>query len=389
MNPPRILVFAHKPPPHHGQSQMVQFLVDGFSDGKRGIQIRHVNAQLSSGASDIGSMRPGKLLTLVGYLIQACFARFSGGYSVFYYVPAPAKRSAMYRDWMVLGLCRCIFPRLVLHWHAVGLGSWLQQEARPWEKWLTRRVLGRADLSLSLSRLTASDAGVFSPKETRVVPNGILDPIPDFAQRMAPVRERRFRGIQAAMQEIAGPPFQVNVLFLALCSRDKGVFDAFHAVVMANEQLRSNKCRVHFHLVVAGEFVHAGDREKFNALIAEKPVATIQGFLDPTGKAAAFAMADLFLFPTYYANEGQPLNLVEAMAWGLPIVTTRWRAVPEILPEDYPGVVEPRDIPALASAMILVLGGHFSHCLRERYLEKYTVERHLDCLGNALRELSS
>ena len=58
------------------------------------------------------------------------------------------------------------------------------------------------------------------------------------------------------------------------------------------------------------------------------------GFLSGDAKAEILRKTDLFCFPTYYANEGQPLNLIEAMAYGIPAVTTRWRAIPELFPPD-------------------------------------------------------
>ena len=45
--------------------------------------------------------------------------------------------------------------------------------------------------------------------------------------------------------------------------------------------------------------------------------------------------ADLFCFPTFYQNENQPVNLIEAMAFGLPVVTTRWRTRSAKLDSDW------------------------------------------------------
>ncbi len=385
MSKPRILVFAHKPPPHHGQSQMVQILVDGLSDGSRGVEIFHVNAQLSSGAEDIGTMRLGKVLRLAGFVAQALKARFFGGYTVFYYIPAPAKPSAIYRDWMVLGLCRWAFPHLILHWHSVGLGQWLNRTASPWQRRLTQWALGRASLSLSLSKLTSDDAAVLHPRNCRVVPNGIPDPAPKDVQSLLSARHQRQIELRDALRTTGGKPVTISVLFLALCSRDKGVLDALQSVILANEQLQQRGCEARFHLTVAGEFVEPADRADFERINSAHAVATVHGFLDRERKRTQFQTSDLFLFPTYYANEGQPLNLVEAMAWALPIVTTRWRAVPEILPENYPGIVEPRDIAALAGQMLALFDQNHSPTLRNRYREHFTVERHLDVLAEALR----
>ena len=385
MTKPRILVFAHKPPPHHGQSQMVQFLVDGLSDGSGGVEIYHVNAQLSTGAEDIGRMRPGKVLRLLGFVLRALRARFFHGFTVFYYIPAPAKTSAVVRDWMVLGLCRWAFPHLILHWHSVGLGQWLTRSARPWQRRLTHWALGRASLSLSLSKLTSDDAAILRPKKSRVVPNGIPDPIPKDDQPLLIVRHQRQLQLREALQRNGGEAVTISVLFLALCTRDKGVIDALQSIIRANALLQLRGCPARFRLTVAGEFVDPEDRQEFDRINSEHAVATVHGFLDRERKNAKFQASDLFLFPTYYANEGQPLNLVEAMAWGLPIVTTRWRAIPEILPVDYPGIVDPHDIEALATRMLTLFDQDLAPKLRNRYLERFTVKRHLDVLAEALR----
>jgi glycosyltransferase involved in cell wall biosynthesis len=181
----------------------------------------------------------------------------------------------------------------------------------------------------------------------------------------------------------------VNVLYLALCSRDKGVIDALKSVILANQQLADRRSSLRFRLTVAGEFVREEDREEFDAINLQHQVAERRGFLNGPAKAEIFAGTDLFLFPTYYANEGQPLNLVEAMAWGLPIVTTRWRAVPEILPPGYPGIVEPRDVGAIARALLDVLDAHVSPELRSRFLDRFTIDRHLDSMATAIRTLVS
>ena len=66
------------------------------------------------------------------------------------------------------------------------------------------------------------------------------------------------------------------------------------------------------------------------------------GFVSGDQKNQLLREADLFCFPTYYENENQPVNLIEAMAFGLPILTTRWRSLPELFPANYPGLVNVR-----------------------------------------------
>ncbi len=143
----RVLVFAHTPPPHHGQSAMVKLMLDRLSgadaDGEGGrLVVRHVNCQFSDEVADIGRFQWRKLGLLVRYCWEAIRWRLREGRMVFYYVPAPGVRAAVYRDWLVMGLCRPFFGQRVFHWHGVGLGEWLEAEGRGWERWVTRWLLG-------------------------------------------------------------------------------------------------------------------------------------------------------------------------------------------------------------------------------------------------------
>ena len=65
--------------------------------------------------------------------------------------------------------------------------------------------------------------------------------------------------------------------------------------------------------------------------------------------------ADIFCFPTFYPNENQPVNLIEAMAYGLPVLTTHWRSLPEIFPAEYPGLVDVRSLEQIADALLRLM----------------------------------
>ena len=161
----KLLVFAHTPPPHHGQSYMVQLMLAGFggdcrsaakrsaSEGKPfDIDCYHVNARLSQKLEDIGDLRIGKFFLLLGYCAQAVWCRFRYGVTTFYYVPAPGKRSALYRDWFVMLLCRRFFKRVILHWHAAGLAKWLETAVQIRSRSITYQLAKQVDLSIVLSK---------------------------------------------------------------------------------------------------------------------------------------------------------------------------------------------------------------------------------------------
>jgi starch synthase len=84
------------------------------------------------------------------------------------------------------------------------------------------------------------------------------------------------------------------------------------------------------------------------------PGATFHGTLDPDGLAALYARASVFALPTL--REAFGLALVEAMSFGLPVVSTRIEAIPEIVSEGETGLlVPPRDPATLAAALSTLL----------------------------------
>src|SRR5437870_857871 len=308
----KLLVFAHTPPPHHGQSYMVQLMLEGFGGDRRktkspisrenedtafsesvtpnsdfGSECYHVNARLSKHLEDIGDMRVGKFVFLLGYCAQAIWCRFRHGVTNFYYIPAPGKRSALYRDWFVMLLCRRFFKRVILHWHAAGLAKWLETMVQLRSRSLTYHFMKQVDLSIVLSRYNRADAEKLISRQIRVVSNGIPDPCPDFARQVLPLRQARFAARKKLLSgeavtedesRAAGGDAQVvKVLYLAHCTREKGLFDTMAGVNLANEHLRKRRSSLSLRLLVTGNFVTEEEKAEFDRLLARPHAAeTIQ-----------------------------------------------------------------------------------------------------------------
>jgi len=101
---------------------------------------------------------------------------------------------------------------------------------------------------------------------------------------------------------------------------------------------------------------------------------------------------DVFCLPSY-ANEGVPQSLMQAMACGLPVVTTAVGSIPEIVADGINGVVVPtQDARALAQALAgllddparrAALGARALADARERFGEERMVERMIDVFREA------
>src|SRR4051812_41742687 len=236
----KLLVFAHTPPPHHGQSYMVQLMLEGLGGDCRnrkkpqpqgsqsfaspfGIELYHVNARLSKKLEDIGDLRVGKFGLLLMYCLQAVWCRFRYGVSNFYYIPAPGKPSALYRDWLVMAICRLCYKRVILHWHAAGLAKWLEMVMQLRTRSMTYRLMKHVDLSIVLSQYNRADAEKIYSRQIKIVSNGIPDPCPDFDDRLLTRRRARFAlrkkllsgGVPAPeeVRQAGETPNVVNVLY--------------------------------------------------------------------------------------------------------------------------------------------------------------------------------
>ncbi len=400
----KLLVFAHTPPPHHGQSYAVKMLLENFGGDRRkkradtsaqAIECYHVNARFSHGLDDIGEFQGKKIWLVFWYCAQAIWVRFRYGVKVFYYVPAPGKSVALYRDWLVMLLCRPFFSKIIFHWHAAGLAKWLETAVSTPTRSLTYRFMKNADLSIILSDFNRRDAEKMLPRRITVVSGGIADPCPQFAEAMLPQRRTRLAARQkilAGQTASNGRDKIVEVLFLAHCTREKGVFDAVEGVALANARCAATHSPLRFHLTLAGAFAQETEEQELRARLRRPDLenrAECLGFVSAERKAQALATADVFCFPTYYLAENQPGNLIEALAYGLPVVTTRWRSVPEMLPENYPGLVDIRSPEQVADALLRLAVSDDAAALREIFSRNFTLEKNLAGMATAIRSVES
>lgn len=383
---------------------MVQVLLDGLRADPR-FEVHHVDARVSDDLEDVGSFRPQKFIRLFKCILQAWWIRLRYGRMAFYYVPAPAKRSAILRDWVVMALCRPFFPELILHWHAYGLGEWAAA-GNDWQRKLTRLALGKADLSIVLNDYNTRDAEVFAAKRVEVVPNGIPDQFPDYDEGLRARREDRAIRLRRLGPRRDNEKLEtVRLLFLGHLIESKGVFVAIEATRLANEELRSTNAGWRAHLDLAGSFASEGERarvlaatDKANQVAGSELLVTsggehggwgtesgeeaieLVGFLDSGQKKSALERADCLVFPTFYESEAQPLVLLEAMSAGLPIITTSWRGVAEVLPQGYPAPATPKSATDCADRMMRIAEHCRSNDLRRQFTEHFTQQRHVSSL---------
>jgi glycosyltransferase involved in cell wall biosynthesis len=106
----------------------------------------------------------------------------------------------------------------------------------------------------------------------------------------------------------------INILFLSRVEKNKGVYE----VIDAFNRLKNNHSSLTMTLAGDGsELLSARKYIESNKI----PGIEITGWLDGEAKRNAFRKADIYLFPTKH-GEGMPNSVLEAMAYGLPVITS-------------------------------------------------------------------
>lgn len=317
----KICVFAHVPPPMHGQAYMTQLLLQALrqwkSNDPEAPEIYHVDARVSRKAQDIGGMAIGKLLLLIGYIIQAVWARLWRRCTHLYYVPAPAKKSAILRDLLVLSVLRPLYPHLILHWHAMGLGKWVSGQTTIFWGHLDgyfrkcmRKLLCGAEQAWVLKEVFREEVQIFQPKRVELLINGIPDPFPDYSEGLGSQRKARADQLRL-LNEKSNHIGPVRFLHLGLCSREKGIFLELEFLRRWTKIFPENPPK----LRMCGVFDSKETEAQFRAATAALDVECV-GSVDGAEKKQALQNADVLLFFSQLP-ETMGLVVVEAMSVGL------------------------------------------------------------------------
>ncbi|WP_036052101.1 MSMEG_0565 family glycosyltransferase [Leptolyngbya sp. Heron Island J] len=150
-------------------------------------------------------------------------------------------------------------------------------------------------------------------------------------------------------------------------------------------------------LVIAGGatlFDYQDYRHEFMELVEAYSLAdglVLPGVVPDADLPALYRLADVFVFPS--VQEGWGLVVLEAIASGLPVLTSNQAPFTEFLSEQDAMLVEPGNVDAIASAMLTLLNTDIAQTLIdhsrpivERYSWQQSAKMHLELYGELAAE---
>jgi glycosyltransferase involved in cell wall biosynthesis len=142
----------------------------------------------------------------------------------------------------------------------------------------------------------------------------------------------------------------VRFLYLGQVKREKGIAALLAAFAEAHARLDEEGRRI--TLDIFGPVVDTVIDEAAVSIRALPDAIAVRGDVPHDQIAGILREHDVLVLPTAWRTEGYPAVVIEAMAFGLPVIATRFRALPEIVIDGSTGLLcEPDDVESLAECM--------------------------------------
>lgn len=269
---------------------------------------------------------------------------------------------SFYRKMPFIYMSRWAGIPVVNHIHGAEFDSFYR-DASGRKRRLVRRVYGKCSRLIVLSE-------EWKKVISRIVPAGRIDVIANYCV-------------------MPGEPYDTGrrrnqILFLGELGERKGCYD----IPDIFGQIRLS-CPA-AHLVMAGD----GQMEQVKEAFRKKGLLSFvefTGWVRGEEKSRLMRESAVFLFPTYY--EGMPMAVLEAMSYGMGIVTTGVGGIPMLIKHGENGYLEePGRIGEMAKDTVKLLQDE-AHCRsmgrRARMLaeQQYSLEHHLQKLEETYRKV--
>jgi glycosyltransferase involved in cell wall biosynthesis len=275
-----------------------------------------------------------------------------------------ASRQSFWRKFLLFMVCRVFRIKCILHLHGAEFMQFYNSDARQISRRCITYLFDNVDHVIVLSPRWKEDISTFTRNENiSVIYNAVALPV---------VCERKANDNMPCL------------IFLGRLGNRKGAFDLIRAF---QEVLRVvPKCK----LICAGD----GEVDRARNLAVELDLVEhieFPGWIGADQREQLLSRATLFVLPSY--AEGLPMSLLEAMAAGLPVVTSNVGGIPDVVTDGVEGlVIEPGDVTALAKAMISILTNEewrnqLAKAAREKIERDLSIDMAIKKIESVYREL--
>ena len=348
----KILLIAHLPPPIHGVSVISQYILKSNIINSK-YKLSKLNLSSSKSISQIGKKSISKYFFVFRITIKLFLILISKKIDLVYLTLSP-KGAGFLKDSILVLILKLFNKKIIFHIHGKGINEYYQSLPRLF-KFYYRLIFSNVSIIL-LSETLKNDLNFMkNTNNIYFVNNGI---------------NKKYLN-EPALENKKNHP--IKILFFSNFQKSKGVFDLLNAIPLLKKKYGQS-----VNYVLAGD-TRDDIGKQMKILIQDNSIDDIIEFVGPKydhEKEYLFENADIFIHPTL--NDCFPLVLLEALKFGLPIVSTSEGAIPDIVTDRLNGLIikknSPLDISEKLSELIDSenLRYKISNANKAKFFENYT-----------------
>jgi glycosyltransferase involved in cell wall biosynthesis len=352
----KVLFILHLPPPVHGASMVGKYLHDSELI-KNSFECDFINLSTSKEIKDIGKSGFKKLFGLIKLFLKVLTALRKKNFDLCY-ITINATGAAFLKDLLIVIILKLFGKKIIYHFHNKGITA----NSPNWLKNKLYRFAFQNTKSILLSPSLYPDFKKYlSTKDVYFCANGIPT----------------FQSSHILPKTLQNTKDNCRLLFLSNMIVEKGIITLLEACKRLKEKGNNFEC--HF----VGAWFNISETN-FKNFVDKNDLAQnvfAHGAKFNNDKRNFFLTSDIFVLPTYYSNECFPLVLLEAMSYGLPVVSTSEGGIPDIVINEKTGfIIQPNDVCELASKIEILIKSpnlrkEYGTEGRKRFLNFFTVEK--------------
>lgn len=281
----------------------------------------------------------GSFITRMTYMFKAylAFGKVARNYDIIHIHQASnfsADRKCRY-----IRKAKKLGKKVVLHMHGQTFMDYYNKQTDSKKKYLVDTI-NLSDAVIALSETWKKNLESIGIKNVYIVYNGLSD------YEM----EKLQKPFSSKSSSCDASEFGHGFLYLGRLGQRKGAYDLIQAI---NELYESGQS---IHGIMAGD---GSDRQQVIDKLNNKSLIEFPGWVEGDNKINLIRQCKYLILPSY--NEGVPVQIIEAMAAGKPVITTNVGGIPDIVQEENGIIINPGDIEALKTA-ILALENNDTMC---------------------------
>lgn len=363
-----VMLLGPLAPPYIGPAIATEMIVN--SKLKERFNLIHLNTNTHQTVNSLGRLALGNLSKNMVLYLKMVRLLFRNRPELVL-IPVSQTTRGFLKDSIFILISWFFGVKIILQLRGSNFRNWLSQSSRLVNRYV-KKVLNMTQGMIVLGKkLKELFLDYYSPEKIFVVPNG--------ADYNYSVESQKQNG-------------EIRIVYLGSIKASKGIGDIVDAIACMKKELHT----ADFELQIAGQWSPVSEwataqrfkEDVLNVIKKNRLPVTFAGELVGEAKWALLSSADIFVF-TPREPEGHPWVIIEAMAAGLPIISTDKGAITESVIDGVNGFIvdagSPKQIAEKLNMLIenRDLREQMGKKSKDVYLEKFTESKMVDNLSRA------